>query len=148
MTVLDAKADLATQCRLGSHALCISSKCACRCHRRSVAKVVPIRPSEPGEGAISSNEAALIAAQRDREREYQRAYYDQNREAIAEYQRAYRDQNREAIAEKQRAKLAELTANPDDPRHGMYGYYSIGCRCEAKCRPAARQYQAQRRPAS
>ena len=35
-------------------------------------------------------------------------------------------------------KLAELTANPDDRRHGTYGY-RLGCRCE-KCKEAANEY--------
>ena len=35
--------------------------------------------------------------------EYQRAYYEANRDTIAEYQRAYREANRDTIAEKKRA---------------------------------------------
>ena len=35
--------------------------------------------------------------------EYQRAYYEANRDSIAEYQRAYREANRDSIAEYQRA---------------------------------------------
>ena len=71
--------------------------------------------AEIDESDITQNE---IDASRERDREavlagmskrnrkiaeYQRAYYEANREKIAEYQRAYYEANREKIAENQRA---------------------------------------------
>ena len=71
--------------------------------------------AEIDESDITQNE---IDASRERDREavlagmskrnrkiaeYQRAYYEANREKIAENQRAYREANREKIAEYQRA---------------------------------------------
>ena len=37
----------------------------------------------------------------------------------------------------------ELQKNPDDPRHGIYGYNS-GCRCE-KCASAHKKYNDERK---
>lgn len=36
-----------------------------------------------------------------------------------------------------------LQADPDDPMHGTYSGYSVGCRCE-RCLEAGRKYQRER----
>lgn len=40
--------------------------------------------------------------------------------------------------------LAEMQANPDDPRHGSATGYTYGCRCEA-CAEARRAYEVQKK---
>ena len=52
---------------------------------------------------IAEYQRAYYEANREKIAEYQRAYYEANREKIAENQRAYYDANREKIAENQRA---------------------------------------------
>ena len=63
--------------------------------------------------------AALPDAKRKRA-EYQRAYYEANRDKVAERQRAYREANRDKVAERQRAYRE---ANRDKVAEYQRAYY-------------------------
>ena len=69
---------------------------------------------------IAEYQRAYYEANKDSIAEYQRAYYEANKDSIAEYQRAYREANKDSIAEKQRAYRE---ANKDSIAEYQRAYY-------------------------
>lgn len=57
-----------------------------------------------------------------------------------ESNRRYRQSHAVMIAKKRQYALDKLTADPDDPRHGKYTGYNLGCRCDA-CKAAGKAYR-------
>ena len=68
----------------------------------------------------ASIKAALKPIEKRRIAEYQRAYYEANKDSIAEKQRAYREANKDSIAEYQRAYYE---ANKDSIAEKQRAYY-------------------------
>ena len=64
-----------------------------------------LTPEDLRRGRELDRAARLEALPHDKRKvaEYQRAYYEANREKVAEYKRAYREANREKVAAQQRA---------------------------------------------
>ena len=58
---------------------------------------------EANRDKVAERQRAYYEANRDKLAEYQRAYYEANRDKVAERQRAYREANRDKVAEYQRA---------------------------------------------
>ena len=56
---------------------------------------------EANKDSIAEKQRAYYEANKDSIAEKQRAYYEANKDSIAEYQRAYREANKDSIAEKQ-----------------------------------------------
>ena len=70
--------------------------------RRRDADILLSRKSKRGR-SIAEYQRAYYEANKDSIAEKQRAYREANKDSIAEYQRAYREANKDSIAEKQRA---------------------------------------------
>ena len=50
---------------------------------------------------------------------------------------------RERAKELVKKSLAEMQANPEDPRHGTLAGYTYGCRCD-RCKQTNNEYQRER----
>ena len=70
---------------------------------REMAREIRLERMPPEKRRIAEYQRAYYEANRDSIAEYQRAYYEANRDSIAEKKRAYYEANRDSIAEKQRA---------------------------------------------
>lgn len=94
-------------------------------------------PDDPRHGKLGSYQAgcrcdSCLAIGREHGRTYMAKWTRENPERQA------------AIAERHTEKaLKELSEDPDDPRHGKEGTYTLGCRC-GRCRDAHRTKNRER----
>ena len=73
-----------------------------------------VHPPTPAQIKIAAKQKAYYEENREAIAAKQKAYYEENREAIAAKQKAYREENREAIAAKQGRALYDFRTE-----HGM-----------------------------
>ena len=64
----------------------------------------------PEKKKVAEYQKAYYEANREKVAEYQKAYYEANREKVAEYQKAYREANREQLRKRARNYMREYRA--------------------------------------
>ena len=82
---------------------------------------MPLAAEEIKESRERDRDAknARLSARDYRAAEYQREYYERNKDAIVEYQRDYRERNKDAIAERRRNRVDKNRNDNDVIRLGQ-----------------------------